>query len=315
MIRRPPRSTLFPYTTLFRSVYRRRSGACRSPEIPKSVRRPRTTRIQIGRPRASFGLRGLGGADLDRQADQVDEAECVLLVVAPPHGEARNVERIERIRRLAGERLYVALVELQLHFAGGSLTHLFEKGVERLAQRRKPQAVIYHLGVLQRALLLVVQRVLVEREGFQLADGEHNQRAARRLITPARLHAHEAILHQVDAADAVPGADSVERFEQFERLHALAIDRNRLALLKGDGHLARRIGRFRRALREHPDFVGSGVGRVLQRAAFVRDVPDVAVAAVDLGGGGGDGDVVRARVLDGVLAGHDVPLPPGGDHL
>src|SRR2546427_8196501 len=31
MIRRPPRSTLFPYTTLFRSVMRRRQGAGESP--------------------------------------------------------------------------------------------------------------------------------------------------------------------------------------------------------------------------------------------------------------------------------------------
>src|SRR5436309_7242013 len=29
MIRRPPRSTLFPYTTLFRSGYRRRAAGCR----------------------------------------------------------------------------------------------------------------------------------------------------------------------------------------------------------------------------------------------------------------------------------------------
>src|SRR2546422_7577512 len=32
MIRRPPRSTLFPYTTLFRSRHRRRSGAGRGAE-------------------------------------------------------------------------------------------------------------------------------------------------------------------------------------------------------------------------------------------------------------------------------------------
>src|SRR5258707_2105624 len=29
MIRRPPRSTLFPYTTLFRSILRRQQGGCR----------------------------------------------------------------------------------------------------------------------------------------------------------------------------------------------------------------------------------------------------------------------------------------------
>src|SRR2546425_12327894 len=29
MIRRPPRSTLFPYTTLFRSVFHKQTGECR----------------------------------------------------------------------------------------------------------------------------------------------------------------------------------------------------------------------------------------------------------------------------------------------
>src|SRR5438105_11197853 len=37
MIRRPPRSTLFPYTTLFRS--RARPGAARPPGPPRSARR------------------------------------------------------------------------------------------------------------------------------------------------------------------------------------------------------------------------------------------------------------------------------------
>src|SRR5256885_3157478 len=41
MIRRPPRSTLFPYTTLFRSRTERRSSA-RSSESPTSRRRSTT---------------------------------------------------------------------------------------------------------------------------------------------------------------------------------------------------------------------------------------------------------------------------------
>src|SRR5690348_17902635 len=40
MIRRPPRSTLFPYTTLFRSLYRRR-GARRRRRPRHGVRRAR----------------------------------------------------------------------------------------------------------------------------------------------------------------------------------------------------------------------------------------------------------------------------------
>src|SRR3712207_8169215 len=33
MIRRPPRSTLFPYTTLFRSAVTGRGGGCRLPQL------------------------------------------------------------------------------------------------------------------------------------------------------------------------------------------------------------------------------------------------------------------------------------------
>src|SRR5258708_37195105 len=40
MIRRPPRSTLFPYTTLFRSPSRRRARRWASPVPPCSARRP-----------------------------------------------------------------------------------------------------------------------------------------------------------------------------------------------------------------------------------------------------------------------------------
>src|SRR5690554_7548924 len=54
MIRRPPTSTLFPYTTLFRSWYPPREIRCRqlSPELPGSWRhplpRPSPTRARTG---------------------------------------------------------------------------------------------------------------------------------------------------------------------------------------------------------------------------------------------------------------------------
>src|SRR3712207_7923955 len=53
MIRRPPRSTLFPYTTLFRSI--RRDGAC------EMHRQQARARADIGDPRA--------GPDLERLDD------------------------------------------------------------------------------------------------------------------------------------------------------------------------------------------------------------------------------------------------------
>src|SRR2546422_2915076 len=42
MIRRPPRSTLFPYTTLFRSCSRRRTESPPPPEPPPARRRTRS---------------------------------------------------------------------------------------------------------------------------------------------------------------------------------------------------------------------------------------------------------------------------------
>ena len=47
---------------------------------------------------------------------------------------------------------------------------LVEECVQRFAQRREPQAVVNHLGVIERQLLLVMQRAPVERQRFQLAD-------------------------------------------------------------------------------------------------------------------------------------------------
>src|SRR2546421_7776790 len=54
MIRRPPRSTLFPYTTLFRSRPGRRTPGSRAP-APKVLRTLRTRRWQ-GRDRKSTRL-------------------------------------------------------------------------------------------------------------------------------------------------------------------------------------------------------------------------------------------------------------------
>src|SRR3712207_7772700 len=51
MIRRPPRSTLFPYTTLFRSLARRPSISSPRP------RQPRTSRARRSRPCPSSSLR------------------------------------------------------------------------------------------------------------------------------------------------------------------------------------------------------------------------------------------------------------------
>src|SRR3712207_8380489 len=58
MIRRPPRSTLFPYTTLFRSHGHRRRAGGRGLAAPPAAADPRD-RAQVGRRRAAQRVRRL----------------------------------------------------------------------------------------------------------------------------------------------------------------------------------------------------------------------------------------------------------------
>src|SRR2546427_8826445 len=67
MIRRPPRSTLFPYTTLFRS---RRTALARRPGRPCTARRRRATRRR-SRTSSAARPRGLArSVDLAREREQ-----------------------------------------------------------------------------------------------------------------------------------------------------------------------------------------------------------------------------------------------------
>src|SRR3712207_8092932 len=65
MIRRPPRSTLFPYTTLFRSERVQHRGECATPE--KEVRRQ-------GRP--PVAPRGFGVGPGDRKSTRLNSSHA-----------------------------------------------------------------------------------------------------------------------------------------------------------------------------------------------------------------------------------------------
>src|SRR2546426_6895051 len=84
MIRRPPRSTLFPYTTLFRSdvssLPRRRaeSESCRPQGARARAharRRPRVARRSVVRLRLG---RGGGGARIDRKSTRLNSSHLVI---------------------------------------------------------------------------------------------------------------------------------------------------------------------------------------------------------------------------------------------
>ena len=61
-------------------------------------------------------------------------------------------------------------------------------------------------------------------------------------------------------------------------------------------------------------FIGC-VGGIFQHSAFVAQVPDVAVAAVNVFGGLLDGNIVSARVVNSFFARYDVPFAPWRDDL
>src|SRR6266487_5592944 len=58
MIRRPPRSTLFPYTTLFRSRYSRRSRRCSGILLVhrRGYRDRKSTRLNSSHPSISYAV-------------------------------------------------------------------------------------------------------------------------------------------------------------------------------------------------------------------------------------------------------------------
>ena len=121
------------------------------------------------------------------------------------------------------------------------------------------------------------------------------QRAAGSFVRAAGLHADEAILDEVGAADAVLGGDFVELVQEIDGAELRTVDGNGRAGFKADFDFFGFVGSFFR--RDGPlphGFVGR-VGGIFEFAAFVAEVPDVAVAAVDILFALLDGDVVLLR--------------------
>src|SRR2546425_9150012 len=83
MIRRPPRSTLFPYTTLFRSLSgRHRSRHCPFP-APRHTRRRRTAAprsLESVRPCLSQRI-GVNDAAADRSEEHTSELQSLAYLV------------------------------------------------------------------------------------------------------------------------------------------------------------------------------------------------------------------------------------------
>tara|TARA_R110002020_G_scaffold25127_21_gene81849 strand:- start:1437 stop:2375 length:939 start_codon:yes stop_codon:yes gene_type:complete len=137
------------------------------------------------------------------------------------------------------------------------------------------------------------------------------------LVDAARLHADEAVLDQVETADAVIAAEIVQRGQQLVRLEGLAVDGDRIAVPEADGDDGGGVGRLFGAHRALVDVRRRRLVRVLQYLALGGRVQKVGVdgerglAALVLG----DQDLVLLGEIQEIGPGLELPVPPRRDHL
>src|SRR2546430_2827039 len=84
MIRRPPRSTLFPYTTLFRSVASVVAPVCNP--VPRSAARRVTERLALGGGRGSLS-RGRGDRKSTRLNSSHSQISYAVFCLQKKHGK------------------------------------------------------------------------------------------------------------------------------------------------------------------------------------------------------------------------------------
>src|ERR1700730_15275516 len=90
------------------------------------------------------------------------------------------------------------------------------------------------------------------------------------------------VLDNIDASDRVASADFVHQFDERYRIERLSTDRNRDALLESDFNLLFFVRSLWWRFRQLPGASKRCVGRVFELSAFVAEVPEIAIAAVDL---------------------------------
>src|SRR5256885_11132438 len=155
----------------------------------------------------------------------------------------------------------------------------------------------------------------VDGQGLELAMRGDEQRAAGSFIGAARFHTYQAVFDDVRPPNAVLRGDFVESVQQIHRRSLAAVHGNRRAGFKADLDFRGLVRSFFGRGDPLPHGLVGRVGGIFEFAAFVAEVPNVAVAAVNVFLALLDGNVVLLRVGDGVFARIDVPLAPGRDDL
>src|SRR4029077_2603017 len=203
-----------------------------------------------------------------------------------------------------------AFVKRKRDRAGQIQLRGFDEGVQSFAQRREPQAEINQLGILERDVLLEVQQIAIEAEGFEFAMSRKQQRASGSFIASARLDADETVLDNIDASDRVASADFVHQFDERYRVERLSADRNRYTLLESDFNLLFFVRGLWWRFRQLPGASKRRVGSVFKLSAFVAEMPEIAIAAVNFLAARAHCNAALLGIVEAVFARLEIPLAP-----
>src|SRR3990167_1471255 len=222
------------------------------------------------------------GRDAQTQRVELDEARRILLVVGAlvvlEGGDGRVEQRVGL--RVAANDNHVALVQFDAHPAVHALLGVVDQRLQCLAFRRPPVAVVNHRRVARHQVVFQVRDFAVQRDRLDGAVRLEHDRAAGGLVAATRLHADVAVLHQVEAADAVLAAQCVQIAQYLCGRHWVAVQRHDVAVGKFDVQV---FGGIRRLLRRYGPaphaLLGFG-GGIFQMAALEGDMQQVRIHRV-----------------------------------
>src|SRR5690606_32907265 len=258
----------------------------------------------------------LASGDAQAQGVELDETGGIGLVVgAGIVLEGGDVGVEQRVVGLATSNDDVALVQLQayhaVHRSLGSVDHL----LQHQTLRAPPVAVVDQAGVLGHQLVFQVGDFTVQGDGLDGAVSLEHDGAAGGFVAAAGLHAHVAVLHDIQTTDAVLAANLVQVSQHFGRAHLLAINGDDVALAVGQLDIGRAVRRSFRGLGPAPHVLFVLGPGVFQHATFIGDMQQVGIhgvrrflLAVAL-----DRDLVLGGIVHQLLARQQVPFAPGSD--
>ena len=153
-----------------------------------------------------------------------------------------------------------------------------------------------------------MQHAPLEAQILQGLVGLDEGQTSRHLVAFAALHAHEPVLHHIDAAEAVAAGDVVHGVDGVEEAHRSAVKRTGNALIELDFHVSGLIGGASRIARHGPNVRRRLAPGIFQHAALDGPAPQVVVNGVGLVGGGLHRHAVGRRPGDLVGPAAEIPV-------